>query len=82
MSFSDKIKGNWNEIKGKAKAQWGDLTDDDLTRVEGKWDQLVGNIQQKTGEAKEDIEAWFDRVGEDFRDAKEDVQDDIDRATS
>ena len=82
MSLSDKIRGNWNEIKGKARAHWGDLTDDDLTWAEGNWDQLVGNIQQKTGEAKEDIQAWFDRIGEEFDDAKEDAQHDIDRATS
>jgi uncharacterized protein YjbJ (UPF0337 family)/gas vesicle protein len=43
------LQGRWNEIKGKAKTQWGNLTDDDLTRIEGDYDQLVGLIQQKYG---------------------------------
>jgi uncharacterized protein YjbJ (UPF0337 family) len=38
------IEGNWNEIKGKIKEKWGDLTDDDLDRIEGETDQLVGAI--------------------------------------
>ena len=71
-SLGDKIRGNWNVIKGKAKEQWGDLTDDDLTLAEGKYDQVVGNIQKRTGEAKEDIEAWFNRVGNEFDDVVDD----------
>lgn len=65
-SLEDKLRGNWNIVKGKAKEQWGDLTDDDLTLSEGKWDQFVGNIQKKTGETKENVENFFDRVGKDF----------------
>lgn len=68
-AFEDKLRGNWNQIKGKAKEQWGNLTDDDLTWSEGKWDQIVGNIQKRTGEAKEDIQNFFDRVGNEFDDA-------------
>ena len=50
-----KIKGNWNEMKGKIKQEWGDLTDDDLQFTEGKEDELVGRIQKRTGEAKDKI---------------------------
>jgi uncharacterized protein YjbJ (UPF0337 family) len=50
-----KIKGNWNEVKGKIKQKYADLTDDDLTYEEGKEDELVGRIQKKTGETKEAI---------------------------
>jgi uncharacterized protein YjbJ (UPF0337 family) len=50
-----RIKGNWNEMKGKIKQQWGDLTDDDLRYEEGKEDELLGRIQQKTGKSREEI---------------------------
>jgi uncharacterized protein YjbJ (UPF0337 family) len=50
-----KIKGNWNELKGKIKQRWGDLTDDDLTYEKGKEDELIGKIQKKTGKTREDI---------------------------
>jgi uncharacterized protein YjbJ (UPF0337 family) len=50
------IKGNWNIAKGKLKQKWADLTDDDLDYVEGKEDELVGRIQKRTGQAREDIE--------------------------
>ena len=43
------IKGNWNEVKGKAKQAYGDLTDDDLTYDEGVSDETLGKIQKKTG---------------------------------
>lgn len=49
------IKGNWNEIKGKLKQEYGDLTDQDLTYTEGKEDELLGRLQQKTGESKEKL---------------------------
>ena len=42
------IKGSWNELKGKVKQAYGDLTDDDLTREEGKDDEMLGKLQQKT----------------------------------
>ena len=49
------IKGNWNEIKGKMKQKYGDLTDDDLKYVEGKGDEMLGKLQQKTGRTKEEL---------------------------
>ncbi len=48
------IKGNWNEIKGKVREQWGDLTDDDIDRIEGQTEQLVGAIQKRYGKSLED----------------------------
>jgi uncharacterized protein YjbJ (UPF0337 family) len=56
----DQIKGKWTQYKGKAKEQWGDLTDDDLTKVEGNRDQLVGKIQEQYGVAKEEAERQID----------------------
>lgn len=52
----DQIKGNWNQAKGKVKETWGDLTDDDLTKIEGQRDQLVGRVQERYGVAKEEAE--------------------------
>ena len=49
------IKGNWNEIKGKLKQDFAELTDNDLTYAEGKEDELLGKIQQKIGKTKEEI---------------------------
>ena len=54
-----KLKGNWNELKGKMKQAYGDLNDDDLTYEEGKDDEFVGKIQQKLGKTKEDVIKWI-----------------------
>ena len=53
------IKGRWNEIKGKIKQQYGDLSDDDLKYEEGQDDQLVGRLQQKLGKSRDDIIRWL-----------------------
>lgn len=49
------MKGNWNEIKGKLKQKYGDLTDDDLVFVEGKEDELYGRLQKMLGKTKREI---------------------------
>lgn len=49
------LKGNWNIIKGRLKQKYGDLTDDDLRYEEGKDDELIGRIQKKTGQSREEI---------------------------
>ncbi|MBA4155095.1 CsbD family protein [Flavobacterium sp.] len=49
------LKGKWNEVKGKLKQKYADLTDDDLLFVEGKEDELYGRIQQRVGKSKEEI---------------------------
>jgi uncharacterized protein YjbJ (UPF0337 family) len=62
-----KFKGKWNELKGKVKTKWGELTDDDLDKIEGERDQLVGLIQQRYGkardEAEREISTWERSVG-------------------
>lgn len=50
-----KLKGTWNEAKGKLKQKYGELTDDDLTFAEGKEDELVGRLQKRLGKTKEEI---------------------------
>ena len=49
------LKGKWNEVKGKLKQKYANLTDDDLLFVEGKEDELYGRIQQRVGKSKEEI---------------------------
>ena len=49
------IKGAWNEVKGKLKQKYGELTDDDLTFAEGKEDELYGRLQQRLGKTKDQI---------------------------
>jgi uncharacterized protein YjbJ (UPF0337 family) len=62
------IKGNWNMIKGKLKQEFADLTDDDLTYIEGKEDELLGRIQIKTGETKEEVLETINRYSNDEMD--------------
>ncbi|MGZ3920924.1 MAG: CsbD family protein [Bacteroidia bacterium] len=54
-----KIRGNWNEIKGKIKQEYAVLNDDDLKYEEGKDDELVGRIQKKVGKTKDEIINWI-----------------------
>lgn len=54
-----KLKGNWNELKGKMKQSYGDLSDDDLTYEEGKDDEFVGRLQKKLGKTKEEVVKWI-----------------------
>ena len=55
MSTKLEIKGNWNEVKGKLKQKYGQLTDDDLVFSEGKDDELLGRLQKRLGQTKEDL---------------------------
>lgn len=61
----DEIGGNWKQLKGKVKEQWGKITDDDLTVIEGKRDQLVGKIQERYGyqkdQAEDELSEWEKR---------------------
>ncbi|TVP70332.1 MAG: CsbD family protein [Rhodobacteraceae bacterium] len=56
----DQIKGKWTQVKGSAKAKWGELTDDELDQAAGERDKLVGKIQEKYGIAKEEAEKQVD----------------------
>jgi uncharacterized protein YjbJ (UPF0337 family) len=71
----DQIKGNWMQVTGRVKTQWGKLTDSDLDVVAGHRDQLAGKIQERYGIAKDEAEkqlaawqakvtdAWFNKSG-------------------
>jgi uncharacterized protein YjbJ (UPF0337 family) len=52
----DRIQGSWKQVTGQVKAQWGELTDDDLDVVAGRRDQLVGKLQERYGIAKDEAE--------------------------
>jgi len=53
---ADTLAGNWKQLKGKVKERWGKLTDDDVTVIEGRKDQLVGRLQQRYGYTREEAE--------------------------
>src|SRR5215813_7748947 len=59
MVNAQALQGQWNQIRGELKKKWGQLTDDDLRFANGNIDQLVGKIQQRTGEAREAIEQFL-----------------------
>ena len=54
------LKGEWKELKGKIKAKWGQLTDDDVAELEGNMDKVAGHLQQRYGYAKERAEKEYD----------------------
>lgn len=56
------IKGTWNEIKGKLKQKYAELTDDDLTFAEGKDEEFIGRLQKKLGRTKEEIREEIGRL--------------------
>jgi uncharacterized protein YjbJ (UPF0337 family) len=56
------IKGNWNEIKGKLKQKYADLTDDDLAFAEGKEDELYGRLQKRLGKTKEELRKEIEKI--------------------
>ena len=62
----DRVEGNWNEFKGKVQQQWGKLTNDDLSQVNGKRAELCGRLQQRYGYAKDqaerEIDTWLNRT--------------------
>jgi uncharacterized protein YjbJ (UPF0337 family) len=51
------MKGSWNEVKGKLKQKYGQLTDDDLTFADGKEDELLGRLQKRLGRTKDELRA-------------------------
>jgi uncharacterized protein YjbJ (UPF0337 family) len=69
----DIFQGNWKQLKGKVKEQWGKLTDDQLDMISGKRDQLVGRIQETYGmqkdEAERQVDEWEARNEHLFKDA-------------
>jgi uncharacterized protein YjbJ (UPF0337 family) len=62
-SFSDQVKGKWNQVKGQLKQEYGQLTDDDLAYQEGKEDELLGRLQEKLGKTKAEVKDMIDNIG-------------------
>lgn len=56
---AQELQGQWNQLRGKVKEKWGQLTDDDLNVAGGNFDQVIGKIQQRTGEGRESIEKFM-----------------------
>lgn len=56
------IKGSWNEIKGKLKQKYGQLTDDDLVFADGKEDELLGRLQKRLGRTKDELRAEIEEM--------------------
>jgi len=54
------LKGNWNEMKGKLKKSYAELTDNDLLYEEGREDELYGRLQQRLGKTKEEVKNLFE----------------------
>ena len=63
---SNRIEGSWEQLKGRAKQQWGNLTDNELTQIGGKKDELMGRLQARYGyskdKAKQEVESWLESV--------------------
>lgn len=57
-----KFKGNWNQVKGKLKEKYGELTEDDLQYEEGKEDQLLGRLQEKLGKSKDEVRRIISKI--------------------
>jgi uncharacterized protein YjbJ (UPF0337 family) len=64
MSTQQQVLGDWKQLKGKIKEKWGDISDDELQRVEGQFDQLIGLIQRKTGQGRQEIENMVNKLNE------------------
>lgn len=57
-----KWKGRWNEIKGKVKKEYADLTDNDLKYEEGQEEEMLGRLQKKTGKSREELNTWLNKL--------------------
>ena len=66
----DIMEGNWKQFKGKVKEQWGKLTDDDIDKIAGKKDQLIGRLQEAYGIGREDAEKQI----RDFEESNRDIR--------
>lgn len=62
----DQIEGNWKQFKGRAQAKWGELTDDELDRANGRKDELAGLVQEKYGKSREEAEREVDNWSRDL----------------
>ena len=84
MISRQELQGQWNQIVGQVRERWGQLTNDDLEQAEGNVEQLVGVIQQKTGESRRAIEDFLDQIADNgesfFQRAKSSIHDCADMA--
>ena len=62
MTTKLQVRGSWNEVKGKLKQKYSQLTDDDLSFAEGKEDELLGRLQRRLGKSKEDLRAEIEKL--------------------
>ena len=69
----DQVEGQWNQLKGSLKTQWGKLTDDDVALVSGKRDVLIGKLQHRYGVMKSDaekqVDEWIAKLSPSAKDA-------------
>jgi uncharacterized protein YjbJ (UPF0337 family) len=70
---SDILKGKWKSLKGSVKAQWGRLTDDDVTLIDGELDKLVGTVQTRYGYERDRAEGEVKRFLDQYDDSRADV---------
>jgi uncharacterized protein YjbJ (UPF0337 family) len=56
----DTLQGQWTQLKGRLREQWGRLTDDDLDQIEGRSEQLIGRLQERYGMARDEAQRQFD----------------------
>jgi uncharacterized protein YjbJ (UPF0337 family) len=66
MAYGDILKGKWKQLRGEVQQQWGKLTDDELDRVEGHREELVGLLQERYGYAKQEAEDQLDKFLDDI----------------
>jgi len=62
MITRQELEGQWNQVKGRVQERWGQVTDDELRQVRGSTDQLVGVIQERTGESRQAIEDFLEHI--------------------
>jgi len=78
----DRLKGQWKQLRGEVRKQWGKLTDDDLDQIAGERDKLIGKVQERYGQTREEaheaVERFY-RAGERARDVGGDVGRDLGR---
>lgn len=65
--MDDILQGNWKQMRGQVKEWWGDLTDDDLAKIDGKRDKLVGSLQERYGYAKDRAEQEVNRRFDEYQ---------------
>ncbi len=75
MVSQEKMSGNWQSVVGKVKEKFGQITNDDLTRVQGNMDQLVGLIERKAGQTREQAEAFLSTLHDKAEDTYKTVAD-------